>query len=294
MLKMERRFFKGAQVRASKGDKPQISGYASVFGEEYVLYDDGGYRIVETIQEGAFARVLKEKQDVRCLFNHEPDNVLGRTTNQTLRMSQDDKGLEFENDLDLRTTVGQNVQAFIDRGDVTGCSFAFTVSKQSWSEEKADGKTISTRVIEEFEQLFDVGPVTYPAYEATSVASRDWLNSAPAEVRGALRDATSKDTEGMDPISRSLVRICEKHGIKMSDELLKDLRASVGTSENTCGCACAECQTGDCENCSDAECDDAGCQHGQQGDADEDENDRAAALEEVDMRLRLAGLKATA
>ena len=57
---IERRFTKGAEVRATNGDKPQIGGYASVFGEEYVLYDDSSYRVVETIKPGAFSKVLKE------------------------------------------------------------------------------------------------------------------------------------------------------------------------------------------------------------------------------------------
>ena len=404
-MKMERRFVKGATVRAAKGDKPQISGYSAVFGETYVLYDSASYRVVEKIKPGAFTRVLNEKQDTRGLFNHDPNNVLGRTTNGTLRLAQDDKGLQFENDLDMRTTIAQNVQAFIDREDVTGCSFAFTVSKQNWTEETNNGKTISTREIEEFAQLFDVGPVTYPAYEATSVASRSWLDGAPAELRSAigakLRDAKDGDPEckcgcracksaecdecnmnmatcgdekncdhsgsvsmysvrgdkqtkrvdGEDLTSdcfiyvgdsdkpetwalpwkfstdaktkshlsnalarfnqtqkipadkkpsawKKLVRLAKKYGIKVSDpeakawgftaEQREDLRASVGTTQLTCQCPCAECQVGDCENCSDPDCDDDGCDH------EDDDGDRTAALDEVDMRLRLAGLKATA
>lgn len=254
---IERRFVKGAEVRATKeGDKPQIGGYASVFGEEYVLYDGASYRVVEKIKEGAFARALKEKQDVRCLFNHNPDNVLGRSTSGTLRMSQDSKGLKFDNDLDTRTTIAQNVQAYIERGDVTGCSFAFDVSKQSWSEETRDGKTISTRVIEEIGNLYDVGPVTYPAYEGTSVAARSWLAGAPAEIRSAV---TKRD-------------------------------GPVGTPSNTCQCTCAECQAGDCDNCSDPDCEEMGCDHMSDDDGDE----RERILADIDARMRIAGLKPTA
>lgn len=256
MNNIERRFVKGAHVRADKGEKPQISGYASVFGEEYVLYDSASYRVVEKIKPGAFTRVLNEKQDVRCLFNHNPDNVLGRTTNETLRMSQDDKGLKFSNDLDTRSTVAQNVEAFVDRGDVTGCSFAFTVSKQTWSEEMSNGKTISTREIEEFAELFDVGPVTYPAYDATIVASRGWLKSAPAELRSAIGfGSTLRDNP-------------------------------VGSPANKCQCACAECQVGNCDNCSEPDCAEPGCDHTPDGDGDE----RTRLLTEAQMheRSRLA------
>lgn len=214
-MKIERRFVKGVKVRAKDGDKPQISGYASVFGDTYVLWDTASYRVVEKIKAGAFSRVLDENQDVRCLFNHDPDNVLGRSTNGTLRMKQDDKGLQFENDLDTRTRIGQDVQAFIDREDVTGCSFAFTVSKQNWTEETVDGKTISTREIEEFDNLYDVGPVTYPAYEGTSVASRSWMERAPAELRAKLRDAQDGDPD----------------------------------DQPECNCGCRACMSAECEEC---------------------------------------------
>lgn len=251
---IERRFVKGAEVRTAKGEKPQIDGYASVFGEEYVLYDSPSFRVVERIAPGAFTRALKENQDVRCLFNHDPDNVLGRSTNGTLRMSEDKKGLKFENELDTRTRIGQDVQAFIDRGDVSGCSFAFNVTKQSWRDELKDGKEISERTIEDVD-LFDVGPVTYPAYEGTSVASRSWLDGAPAEIRSAI-----------------------------------EKRMPVGTPSNTCQCTCAQCQSGDCDDCSDPDCDgmDMGCDHSPDGD----ERDRILA--EVEARMRVSGLTITA
>src|SRR6202049_2938952 len=130
---MERRFVKGAKIRSSgqaAGEKPGIGGYAAVFNAEYVLWDSASFRVVEKINPGAFSR----------LFNHSADNVLGRSDNGTLRMVEDKEGLQFDNDLDLRSTIAQNVQAFIDRGDVSGCSFAFTVSKQTWREGKKEGK----------------------------------------------------------------------------------------------------------------------------------------------------------
>jgi phage head maturation protease len=68
---IERRFIKGAQVRAAKSDTPAIEGYASVFNEEYVLYSGASYRIVEIVKPGTFTRSLKEKQDVRWHLAHE-------------------------------------------------------------------------------------------------------------------------------------------------------------------------------------------------------------------------------
>ena len=262
---IERRFVKGAQVRAVKSDdKPGIEGYGAVFNEEYVLYEDTGWRFVEKIKPGAFSRVLKEDgQDTRCLFNHSADNLLGRTTNKTLRMVEDDRGLKYDNDLDLRTTVAQNVQAFIDRGDLTGCSFAFTVSKQAWREEtSADGKmTISTREIEEIGELFDVGPVTYPAYDGTSVASRSQAQLAEMRSRLLLID-------GLPAEVRSRVEATRKKKEKEKDKE----KAPVGD------------------------------EHGD-GDGDDDDRSNSEAPEidlsrsrleaEVDARLRRAGLKAS-
>jgi len=241
-MKLERRFVKGAQVRAKKGDTPAIEGYGAVFGQDYVLYEDSKYRIVERITPGAFQRVLQEKQDTRCLFNHDADNVLGRSTNNTLRMNEDSDGLHFENDLDLRTTVGQNVQAFVDRGDVSGCSFAFTVSKQTWRDEKgSDGKQVSTREIDEIDQLYDVGPVTYPAYTGTSVAARSEMRSAVMAIEG--------------------LPVTLRHALAIA-------RAADGQE---CSCQCRACYGGDheeCEMCMVNCGDEENCDHTMQDDGD--------------------------
>jgi HK97 family phage prohead protease len=195
---IERRFTKGAKVRA-KGDdaKPGLAGYAAVFGQDYVIYDSKSFRMVERIKPGAFTRAIDEEQDVRGLFNHNPDNLLARTTNSTLTLNQDQKGLSFDLDLDARTHIAQDVRCFVDRGDVTGCSFAFAVRKQTWTETEEDGFTTYQREIEDVD-LFDVGPVTYPAYEATSVGTRTvaafarelrsapWAEGMPAEIRAKI------------------------------------------------------------------------------------------------------------
>jgi uncharacterized protein len=300
MKTMERRFVKGATVRAKQGEKPGIEGYGAVFGQEYVLYEDSNWRIVETIKPGAFTRVLKENQDTRCLFNHDPDNVLGRTTNRTLRMSQDDSGLHYENDLDTRTTVGQNVQAFVDRGDVTGCSFAFTISKQTWRDEKSvDGKTtISTREIEEIESLYDVGPVTYPAYDGTSVSPRSAelrsisSEGLPAEIKKRIRGLVerAKDDECVCRcVACARDNDCEKcvdHMVDCGDEencRCMDKRSAQGDTiggGKKCQCDCPECMVGDCVNCSEPDCADEDCDH----DADGDRS--ALELMEMDARLR--------
>lgn len=186
---IERRLVKGAKVRAKGGDTPGIEGYASVFNEPY---DNGWF--IETVLPGAFQRALQEKQDVRCLFNHDPNNVLGRTLAGTLRLSEDKSGLHFECDVNPETRIAADVQSMIARGDIDGCSFAFNVTKQAWREEKgAKGQTVQYRDIAEVD-LFDVGPVTYPAYQGTSVDARSlWPLGVPDEVRAHIAELRDDD-----------------------------------------------------------------------------------------------------
>lgn len=188
-MRVERRFSKGAVVRAQESaaaPSGKIEGYAAVFNEFYVLYEDSGFQVRETILPGAFTGVMDN--DVRCLFNHDADNVLGRSTNGTLVMSQDENGLGYVNLMD-ETRIGKDVYSFVKRGDVTGCSFAFIVKRAVWDEEEVDGVTRWTRKIEEMEQLFDVGPVTYPAYEQTTVDARElrFADAIPTEIMERIK-----------------------------------------------------------------------------------------------------------
>lgn len=177
MKTIERRVVAGAQVRA-KNDTPGIEGYAAVFDAPF----DSGY-FIETIAPGAFSRALTEKQDVRCLFNHDANNLLGRTKSGTLLMQADDHGLHYTCDVNPKTRVGADVLAMVERCDLDGCSFSFSANEQEWREEKsADGSVVQYRTILDLD-LYDVGPVTYPAYTTTSVGMRSlWPNGVPEEV----------------------------------------------------------------------------------------------------------------
>lgn len=148
-------------VRA-KADSPQIEGYAAVFN----VSADLGF-LTERIAPGAFSRAIAEKQDVRCLFNHDPNNVLGRTKSGTLALSEDNTGLSYVCDMP-DTQIGRDVHTMITRGDVDQCSFGFIVTKEEVTYND-DGSC--TRQIQDCD-LFDVSPVTYPAYESTSVEAR--------------------------------------------------------------------------------------------------------------------------
>jgi HK97 family phage prohead protease len=178
----EYRIFK-TTVRA-KADSPQIEGYAAVFN----VSADLGF-LTERIAPGAFTRAIADKQDVRCLFNHDPNNVLGRTKSGTLTLSEDNTGLSYVCDMP-DTQIGRDVHTMITRGDVDQCSFGFIVTKEQVSY-KDDGTCL--RQIQDCD-LFDVSPVTYPAYESTSVEAR----SNEAALKTYQLDVISADKQSLD------------------------------------------------------------------------------------------------
>ena len=167
MNDIERRFFAAGTCRIERraDNKVRLIGYAAVFNER--SENLGGFR--EVVAPGAFAEAI-EKDDVRGLFNHDPNWVLGRNTAKTLHLSEDSRGLLYEIDLPETQSVRDQVVAPIERGDVSGSSFGFRVrpNGQDWADDD-DGVTIRTL---KSVRLFDVSPVTFPAYPQTDVAVR--------------------------------------------------------------------------------------------------------------------------
>lgn len=147
---------------------PKIVGYAAVFyrasdpGTVFALSDD----VEERILPGAFDRAIRE-DDVRALFNHDASLILGRNTSGTLRLSVDAKGLRYEIDAP-DTHTAHDVLAVLRRGDVSGSSFAFETIRQN---QRREGDIYIRELVEL--RLFDVGPVTYPAYPATVAGARE-------------------------------------------------------------------------------------------------------------------------
>ena len=144
--------------------KRTIAGHAAVFNTI-----DGPDFFRERINPGAFAESL-EADDIRALFNHNPDLILGRNKSETLRLREDETGLHMEIDVP-DTTVGRDLLESVARGDISQASFAFQTIDASW--DTVDGTDVRTL---EKVRLFDVSPVTYPFYEATDVALRTKQN----------------------------------------------------------------------------------------------------------------------
>ena len=188
-MKIERRILAGKlSIRsAAGGDGPgTLSGYAAVFNSRSL--DLGGF--VEQLLPGCFDQVLASNPDVRCLFNHDPNLVLGRTTAGTLQLTADHTGLWMNCQLP-NTQIARDLHASVSRGDIDQCSFGFQLQPgdDDWTEETdSTGKKQNVRTIRNVSKLFDVSSVTSPAYPATSVQARNvgvhyFIPVPPAPVR---------------------------------------------------------------------------------------------------------------
>lgn len=160
---IERRYFPAEMRVDSQG---RIEGYAAVFNElSEVLW---GFR--EIIRHGAFTKTIQEA-DVRGLFNHDPNYVLGRNRAGTLDLSEDSHGLHFRATPPEASWVG-DLKLSIQRGDIDQGSFGFDTVRDEWHKNE-NGET-QRELIET--RLWDVSVVTFPAYPQTSVGLRSLAN----------------------------------------------------------------------------------------------------------------------
>ncbi|AHN20301.1 HK97 family phage prohead protease [Lysinibacillus varians] len=153
----------GLQTR-SQGDSESnvIEGYAAVFNSPTDIWG----MFTEVIAPGAFADAIASNDDIRALFNHDWNNVLGRTKSGTLRLSEDARGLKFEVDLP-NTTLARDLSESLKRGDISQCSFGFVPTSETWDYEPE----IPVRTINSVE-LHEISVVSIPAYEDTEVSLR--------------------------------------------------------------------------------------------------------------------------
>ena len=146
-----------------------VEGYAAKFNEESELL---GYDWVEVIEEGAFDGVLED--DVRCLFNHDSNLVLARNKAGTLTLEVDSVGLKYRYTTP-NITYAQDLAENIRLGNVNQSSFGFIAEETKWEKiETEDNFVKYVRKIVKVKQLFDVSPVTYPAYSTTEVSVRSF------------------------------------------------------------------------------------------------------------------------
>ncbi len=180
-MKREVRNFGGEVARraaASDGAVRPIGGYAAVFNTDTRI---GDY-FIERIAPGAFTGAIA-RDDVRCLFNHSNNFVIGRSKSGTLRLSEDSTGLAYEAD-PPDTEWARGLVVSIERGDINSSSFAFRALREQW-DETGD---LPVRTILEVE-LLDVSPVTYPAYDDATVGVRAGDVLAEARAAGLIKPA---------------------------------------------------------------------------------------------------------
>lgn len=192
---------RGLQERAEGDGLPDIIGYAAVFDTQTELWSG----TTEEIAPGAFARSLKEGNDVRALVNHDPSQVLGRSKAGTLSLKEDKKGLRIRI-TPPDTNVGRDIVESIRRGDVDQMSFAFRIVRE---EAEYDDDGAHYRLLDL--DLVDISVVTFPQYEET-VATLDEFRSlgklsvsVPAKASRAVKPQESKTpTPKMDTWKRRL------------------------------------------------------------------------------------------
>ena len=175
--------FRSADDEPGDGRIGTLVGYAALFNTDTVI-DSWEGRFVERIAPRAFARTLEQRGDkIKVLFNHGFDPSVGdKPLGKPEVMREDKRGLWVEVPID-DTSYGRDIVASLRSGALDGQSFRFSVKAEKW-DEPTDAKSIPIRTIREVE-LYEFGPVTFPAYEATSagIRSRDaytaWRTTLP-------------------------------------------------------------------------------------------------------------------
>jgi hypothetical protein len=214
-MSIERRDF-CEQVEFRSDGNRKITATGTAIRYNAISQDLGGFR--ERALPGVATKSIGE-HDIRALANHDPNLLLGRLSSGTLRLHDDKDRLAYEIDLP-DTTAGRDWGALIERGDISGSSFGFRTIKDSWD---ANDKGTVLRSLEEI-SIRDLGPVTFPAYEAATaeVALRCFADSHGFEYRsvvdaaqqGALatlldpqtRDESPDDDGGEDDEPTAVVR----------------------------------------------------------------------------------------
>ena len=161
---MDHRYLNMENVQTREdGEDLFIEGYFAVFNSTYELWPGA----TESIAPGAFDDSISD--DVRALYNHNSDIVLGRTSAGTMEIRQDSHGLWGRIRVNRNDGDAMNAYARIARGDITGCSFGFDIAAQE-TDYREDGTVHWT--IKKVSPLYEISPCTFPAYQETVVSAR--------------------------------------------------------------------------------------------------------------------------
>ena len=170
MRKMETRMALLEPASENEENKQLVEGYAAVFNQRTLIWESewSGWKYMEVIDRNAFNSA--DMNDTVFKYNHgDVAMILARTSNNTLTMNTDDKGLRISADI-IDTNNGTDVYKLIKRGDLNKMSFAFTVKSERTEVDKEN--KIYTRTITAFDKIYDVAVVDFPAYDGTSIQAR--------------------------------------------------------------------------------------------------------------------------
>lgn len=162
-IKTREMYFRTDFHTRQENDERFIEGYFIRFNEETELWDG----VFEEIAPEAVDDSLKNN-DIRCLFNHDTNIVLGRTGNGTLELRKDEKGLFGRVKINPNDKQALDIYARIERGDINACSFGFNIiSEEIQNRDDGTVKFILRKI-----DLHEVSPVTFPAYPTTTIEAR--------------------------------------------------------------------------------------------------------------------------
>jgi HK97 family phage prohead protease len=176
----EYRDFTLAVAPSDDEEKLIVDGYASVFGKPYTLYEDSELVIQEQVDSKAFEGA--DLSDVIFQYNHE-GRVFARTSNNTLSVFPDERGLAIQADLG-GTDIGRQLYQEIKGKYTTQMSYGYTVKDASWEDRKLDdGRTLELRTITAINKVYDVSAVSIPANDATSISVRNLSDGVIEEIK---------------------------------------------------------------------------------------------------------------
>jgi HK97 family phage prohead protease len=197
LSKIETRVFTNEFEVREDGEGMTLTGYAARFNEP-----SEPLPFIERIKPGAFKRSINSRNDIKLLWNHNTDMVLGSTRAGTLTLKEDEVGLRVVASLP-DTSYGRDAKVSIQRGDVTGFSFGFTVPAggDSWSADGSERTLKSVRLME-----VSTG-VAFPAYPSTN---------GTAQVRG-LDKVAERNNVDADALADALLKIEDGQTISVDE-----------------------------------------------------------------------------
>ena len=178
------------EIRTPEEGEPEqremiVEGYASTFNEPYTLYEDKDFRFQEVVDQNAFANT--DMSDVIFQYNHE-GRVFARTSNNTLEVVPDEKGLHIRANLG-GTEIGRELFEEIKGGYTTKMSFGFRVGEdtRTVTEDYENNVTTVLRTVTKIVKLYDVSAVSIPANSGTEISARNFADGLISEITEEFR-----------------------------------------------------------------------------------------------------------